>query len=467
MRKIGIKQIAVTWKILLLAAVTVVAWCDDTITVKIDEFLSHTYRADQPGAAVIVVQDGKVIFRKGYGLANVELGVPIKPEMVFRIGSMTKQFTAVAVMMLVEEGKIGLDDDIRTYLTDYPNPGKKITVRNLLTHTSGIPELLEIKAWEKHVRDPITPDELISFFKDKPLDFAPGEKWSYSNSGYVLLGKIIEEVSGKSWTDFLRERIFKPLNLIHTDIDDNRTIVPGHVEGYQKVGDEIIHAPMVDMSHPYGGGSIYSSVDDLAKWDEALYTNKLISKSSLEQCFTPVVLNNGKTAPYGFGWMVQQFLGRKEIHHGGRIYGFLSEGIWLPHEHLYVAVLSNIEDPSSMPPKLVAESVVTIALGEPFNMMQTAGIVLTPEELKAYAGDYRHQAGFVLNIILDDGKLYVVTPGNTKDELVPQSRTKFLVPTKRAEIDFELDDTGKAIKMIIKAGPEGSRENVLTRVDQP
>ncbi|MFC1540139.1 serine hydrolase domain-containing protein [Gemmatimonadota bacterium] len=440
------------------------ARAQSAIDEQIDAYLTELYAADQPGAAVMVVRDGDVVYHRGFGLASVELGVAIEPGMVFRIGSVTKQFTAVAVMMLVEEELIDLDDTIVDHLPDYAAIGQRISIRHLLTHTSGLPELLGIEEWRVHLRDTLTPDDLLGYFEDKPLDFEPGEQWQYSNSGYLVLGRVIEVVTGMSWAQFIRERIIEPLGLEHTGIDDDVTVVPGHVSGYQRVAGELVLPEMMSMSHPWAAGALYSSLDDLATWDAALDTDQLLNQASLEQCFTPAVLTNSDTTSYGFGWFIEQFKGRRIIWHNGRINGFLTHTLRLPKEGLFIAVLSNIEDDGATPVRIVAESVAAIAMGEPFE--EVAGIELRPEEEDAYLGIYRlgtgTEPGPELTIIREEGKLYIVLPNGLQDELVPESRTRFAVPVRRSGIDFELDDEGNVLRLLVP-GP-GEEMIIFTKI---
>ncbi len=437
---------------------------DETIKQQIDGYLSQIYKADQPGAAVIVVRGGEVVFRKGYGLANAELGVAMEPSMVFKIGSMTKQFTAVAVMLLVEEGKIGLDEVVTKYLPDYPAHGGRITIRHLLTHTSGTAELTEIEEWQARMRDELTPDEVIAFFKDKPLDFEPGEKWEYSNSGYLLLGRIVEAASGVPWRQFVEERICEPLGLEHTGVEDDTTVVAGHVGGYKRVEGRVVLPPMISMSQPTSGGAMYSNVDDLARWDAALSAGELIGEESLEECFTPAVLNSGEATDYGFGWVIEEFKGREMIWHNGRINGFLSHALRLPEEELYVAVLCNVEDDTATTIRVVAESVAAIALGEPFE--EVTGIELSEEELRAYVGTYRRgtaEAGVELKVVLEEGQLFITLPNGIKDEIVPVSRTDFFVPKRWQTIWFELDANGVVLRLLVPG--QGESKIGFTKVE--
>ena len=317
---------------------------------RIDEMLSRRYPKDQPGAAIIVVKDGAVVFRKAYGMADVELSVPMTPGMALPIGSLCKQFTAVAVMMLAEQGKLSLDDPITKYFPDYPASGHAIRIRHLLSNTSGIKNYNEIPAWRQRIREEITPRELIDIFKAEALDFPPGEQWKYCNSGYTLLAAIIKKVAGQPFEGFVEERIFKRLNLNRTLFASHDRIIPGRARGYDKKNGQILNAQFMSMSHTYGGGDIITTVDDLATWNTALNSGRLLSAAALEQCFTPVTLTNGKNANYGFGWFVGELRGRKTVNHGGGIFGFVNHAVYIPQERLYVALLANCVDPLADPP---------------------------------------------------------------------------------------------------------------------
>jgi CubicO group peptidase (beta-lactamase class C family) len=272
-----------------------------------------------PGLSLLVNQDGRTVLAKGYGLANVEHQVAVKPETVFQSGSVGKQFTATAVMMLVEEGKIGLDDKIGKYFANVPQSWALITVRHLLTHTSGLggyPSDFDLR------RD-YTEDELLAKVMATPLAFEPGEKWSYSNLGYLTLGVLISKVTGTFYGDFLHQRIFKPLGMTTARIISEADIVTNRAAGYRLVEDKLKNQDWVSPTmNSTADGSLYLTVYDLAKWDTALYTETLLKRSSLDQMWMPVRLNNGKTHPYGFGWSVVDVRGHRLIHHGGAWQGF-------------------------------------------------------------------------------------------------------------------------------------------------
>ena len=290
---------------------------------KIEEYLHTQMQAQQiPGVALAVVRDGKIVLARGYGLANVEHQIPVKPETIFQSGSTGKQFTATAVMMLVEEGKLNLEDKITKYFTDAPESWSNITVRHLLTHTSGMTDYPR----DFDLRRDYTEDDLLQRIKTIPLAFKPGEKWSYSNLAYVTLGILIHKVSGKFYGDFLQERVFKPLDMSTARIISEADIIPNRAAGYRVANGQLKNQDWVSPSlNTTADGALYLTVYDMAKWDAALYTEKLLKRSSLEQMWTKVKLNDGKSIAYGFGWGIGEVRGHRIIEHGGAWQGFKAQ----------------------------------------------------------------------------------------------------------------------------------------------
>ncbi len=292
----------------------------DQIASRVDDFIRGEMLSQHiPGLSLVVDKDGQITLAKGYGLANVELEVPVKPETVFQSGSVGKQFTATAVMMLVEEGKIDLEDRVSKYFTNAPAAWADIRVRHLLTHTSGLGDYPK----DFDFRRDYTEDELLTHLMKTPLAFQPGEKWSYSNVGYATLGILIGKVTGRFYGEFLKDRIFIPLGMTTARIISEADIVPNRASGYRLVKGELMNQTWVSPTmNSTADGSLYLTVYDMAKWDAALYGDKLVKKTSLDQMWTPVTLNDGKTHPYGFGWFVVDVRGHRLIHHGGSWQGF-------------------------------------------------------------------------------------------------------------------------------------------------
>jgi CubicO group peptidase (beta-lactamase class C family) len=321
--------------ILLFSTMSVVSSrAQDTATNPVDYMKEKATRQFFSGS-VLITKDGDKIFCKSYGFANFERSVPNTPDTKFRIGSMTKQFTAMAIMILQEQGKLTVQDTIGKLLSDMPPSWQPITIHQLLTHTSGLMHSWELPEFRETMMVPSTPDQALARFKDKPLLSEPGKKFHYSGLGYFILAKIIENVSGMPYVDFLRKHIFDPLQMNDTG-DDSQASVPANLSsGYIRDGESIENAPPVYMPIMTGGGNLYSTVYDLSKWDQALNDGQLISKASYEAMYTPVKEN------YAYGWIVLGEGNRKRIEHGGGVPGFNSNILRVPGERLCIIVLSN------------------------------------------------------------------------------------------------------------------------------
>jgi CubicO group peptidase (beta-lactamase class C family) len=325
---------------------------------EVDAYVEKELRGQKiPGLALGVMRDGRLIKGQGYGLANIELDVPVKPETVFQTGSVGKQFAATAIMMLVEAGKLALDDKISKYLPGTPESWKDITVRHLLTHTSGIPDYTSDSNTKPgsliNLRADYTEQELLQKFCTLRLEFQPGEKWNYSNTGYALLGFIIHKVTGEFYGDFLQQRIFQPLGMTATRIISEADIVSNRSSGYRLVQGEVKNQEWVSpMLNTTADGALYTNILDLAKWDAALYTEKLLKRSSFTQMWTPVTLNKGKTYPYGFGWDVTEMNGHRLLEHGGAWQGFTMHISRYVDDKLTVVVLTNLDSDHSDPGKI-------------------------------------------------------------------------------------------------------------------
>ena len=389
------------------------------LTAAMDEMLAKEFKPNEPGAAVIVVKDGKVVFRKGYGMANMEFGIPIEPDMIFRIGSVTKQFTAVATLMLAEQGKLSLTDEITKFLPDYPTQGRKITVEHLLTHTSGIVSYTGIPEWRPQMRKDVSLDEMIAVFKDKPMEFAPGERWNYNNSGYVLLGAVIEKASGMKYGEFIEKNIFAPLEMKRSFYDSTSRIIPRRAAGYSKSKDGFVNAEYLSMSWPHAAGSLISTVDDLALWDAALYTNKIVKQESLKRAWKAFPLNDGRPAKYGYGWGLSTMEGHPVISHGGGINGFTCDSIRLPDDRVYVAILTNRDSGVGRVSQKIAALAAGITLRDP------VAVKMTAETFDKYAGVYQIREKEEVIVTRDGEKYFVQHPMMGRREILPMSDTEF------------------------------------------
>ncbi len=311
----------------------------------IDDLMIKYYNYYQFNGSVLVADKGKIIFEKGYGFANMEWQIPNTPDTKFKIGSITKQFTSMLIMQLVEKGKLRLNEKVSEIISDYPKKnGDKITIHYLLTHTSGIPNYTDFPDFFNKVsRNPYTPEELVKSFWDKDLEFEPGTKFNYSNSGYILLGYIIEKITGKPYAEVLNENIFEPLNMINSGYENFSEVLPKRASGYNRFIDQYSNAPYLDSSVPFSAGGIYSTVEDLYKWDQALYSDKLLSQKNKEKMFTGFLDAFGMK--YAYGWGVgKELIGKDSIaiiRHGGSINGFNALLVRIINNQQLIVLLNN------------------------------------------------------------------------------------------------------------------------------
>ncbi len=304
---------------------------------QLDAMLSRCFEPHDAGAAIIVTKNGETLIRAAYGLADLERNIALDPGATFRLGSLTKQFTAVGVMVLAERGKLALRQDIRELLPDYPTHGRIITIEHLLTHTSGLNDYTGSKDFKETMATDVSVQALIDEFKNAPLQFEPGSKFAYSNSGYFLLDAMIERLSGQSYASFMADHVFEPLGLHDTAYEGYERRPTPRALGYSHKKP----AAPVSMTRPYTAGALVSTVDDLARWDAAISAGKLLSAQSWQQAFTPFKLNNGRPSKYTYGWGVLRMGPFRTFEHGGAIPGFVTHAIRIPEKQLFVAVLAN------------------------------------------------------------------------------------------------------------------------------
>ncbi len=413
--------------------------------VKLDATIASFYPAGDPGAAILLAQGDEVLLRRSYGLASIELGVPIEPQMVFRIGSITKQFTAVAILLLAEQGKLRLDQTVAELLPDYPRePGGKVRVDQLLSHSSGIPGYTENPEFWKNACKDLTRAEMLGFFAEQPLLFPPGDRFSYSNSGYYLLGLIVEKVSGETYGDFVERHLFAPAGMSSSRYDNPLERVPGRVAGHQRLeSGEYTPSPYVSMHGPFSAGALASTVDDLRRWNDALLAGKLISRASLEKAWTPYTFNDGKKSHYGFGWNIGKHGGERIVHHAGGVHGFLNTLLLFPDKHISAVVLSN---GNGLNPNFVAERLAMAALGE---SRRFETISLPPEDLVKFEGVYRISETSRRVVRAEGGKLVTIRDGNRPSKASPLSPTEFLYDFQNDRFRFELDDQGRVQRMVM------------------
>jgi CubicO group peptidase (beta-lactamase class C family) len=422
----------------------------------LDEYLNAAHDVWKFQGATLVAKDGKVLFEKGYGMANIELGVPNTPEMKFQIGSITKQFTATAIMQLAEKGLLGVDDPITKYLPNYPKEtGDKVTIHHLLSHTSGIPSYTGMPGVMDNKALEVSVDDLLAIFKDEPLDFEPGEKYVYSNSNYVVLGAVIEKITGKTYEEYLQENIFGPLGMKNSGYDHRDKIIMHRAAGYSEDEDgELINAEFVHMSTPYAAGALYSTVGDMFIWDQALYSDKVLKKSSLEKMFTPVKDN------YGYGWVIDQPYGHKHIWHNGGIFGFVTNiGRWVD-DRVCIVVFSNND---AVPVDGIALGLAGIVFDQPYELPK----IKTPMEVDPaifadYEGVYQLEEGTYRIITAEDSALFSQHTSGGRFRIFPEAKDKFFFEHDHmTTLTFERDQNGKVIRQVLhKPGQDAPAEKL-------
>lgn len=408
------------WSLVFLLFLSINAGHAQSLEASIDKLLEAQYKPGEPGATVLVAKDGKVRYRKAFGHANLELDVPMKPENVFEIGSITKQFTTVAILMLMEQGKLSPEDELTKFIPDYPTQGKKITIHHLLTHTSGIKSYTAMNLTAIARKD-MSPEALIDYFKNEPMDFDPGEEYRYNNSGFILLGYIIEKLSGQSYATFIENNIFKPLHMDASYYGSHSKIIKNRASGYQERA-QLVNADYLSLTLPYAAGSLMSNVDDLLKWQQAIHNNTLVKKETIAKAFTNYTLNNGNPINYGYGWSLNEINGVPTIEHGGGIFGYATMGIYIPDEAIYVAVLTNCNCNGS--PTNVAIKIAALALDKPYPEISNS-VKLSQKQLEKWTGAYAFEDGAVRFITLENGQLYSQRDNGTRFKIFPASPDHF------------------------------------------
>jgi len=412
----------------------------------IDRVLKESYLSAEPGAAVLVVERSKVIFKGGYGMANMELGVKIGPQMVFRIGSITKQFTATAIMMLVDEGKISLSDPLNKFFPKYPINGDVVTIEHLLHHTSGIKSYTSMAKWRPLMKTDLTVQKMIDIFKNEPVDFKPGERFLYNNSGYFLLGAIIEKVSGKTYQKFIRQRIFDPLGMKNSFYGSHSRIILNRASGYQKKGNGFINADYLSMTQPYSAGSLLSTVDDLYRWSRSLFSGTFISAKSLKAMLTPGSLNGGEFTGYGFGFSISKIKGNSLVSHGGGINGFITYAMYLPEKEIFIAALTNCVG-HKIRPTFVAQRIALILLGDPYRPKKA--IKLPSHKLDQVVGTYKISETKSRKVIREGDKLFTKRSGGRKMRVFAASETEFFYENSFSYFTIVMNKKGQVVKMVM------------------
>jgi CubicO group peptidase (beta-lactamase class C family) len=415
----------------LLAALTLAA---QTPIQNAMAYMAATAKDNAFMGTVLVAKDGKVLFSNGYGFANLEHNVPNTPDTKFRLGSLTKQFTAVAILQLEEQGKLKVTDPACNYLPNCPATWRPITIHHLATHTSGLFNFTEDPDHDRTTVLPSPPAKSLEKIRDKPLRFDPGTKFEYSNSGYVALALVIEKASGETYAGYMQKHIFTPAGMQNSGHDDHTPILPNRATGYQGAGKSLRHAPYHDMTIPIGAGDLYSTVQDLLLWDQALRTDVLLK--SRAKLFTPEKEN------YAYGWEVTRLFNRPIHTHDGGINGFSTIILRFPGDNLVSIVLSNNASPVT---GKIGRGLAAIFLGEKFDIPKIrSAITLPAESLDRYLGKFALAPTAIMSITREGSQLFTQLTGQGKIEIYPESPDTFFPKVVDASITFRFGPDGKA-----------------------
>ena len=425
---------------LVLVGIMAAYACAAQDVARMDQIV-QSYATDKKFMGTVLVARDKVIFSKGYGMANLEWNIPNAPDVKFRLGSITKQFTAACILLLEERGKLDVNDPVKKYMPDAPAAWDKITLFNLLTHTSGIPSFTGFPAYRSIEPFETTPEKLVATFRDKPLEFQPGEKWNYSNSGYVLLGYLIEKISGQPYAQFLQENVLTPLGMKDSGYDSNAAIIPKRASGYTPTPKGVENTGFINMSVPFSAGALYSTTEDLLRWEQGLFGGKVLSAAELQKMTTPFKND------YAFGLMVNEQKGRKVIAHGGGIEGFNTSLAYYPEDKLTVIVLANLNGNA---PNEITSQLADTMHGLPVRLpSERKEIELSPDALSRYVGTYAFPNGTNMLVTVKDKQLYTKLGPQPSIPIYPESEKMFFTKVVNAELEFVTDRSGAVTALIL------------------
>jgi CubicO group peptidase (beta-lactamase class C family) len=434
--------------------------CQAQEAARMDQIVQSYLTGNRFMGSVLVARGGDIVLNKGYGSADLEWKIPNSPESKFRLGSITKQFTAASILLLEERGKLKVDDPIKKYMPDAPAAWDKITFFHLLTHTSGIPNFTGFPEYPSVEPFAKTPAELVALFRDKPLEFEPGSKWNYSNSGYVLLGYLLEKISGESYAKFVQDNIFTPLGMKDSGYDSNSGIILHRASGYTLGKEGLENAGYINMTIPFSAGALYSTTGDLLRWEQGLFGGKLLSAESLKKMTTPF------KSDYAFGLFVRTTNGRKVISHDGGIEGFNTSMAYYPEDKLAVVVLGNVNGAA---PGDIASKLGSVAHGEKVELpAERKEITIPASVLAQYVGTYAFAPGINMLITLQGDQLSAKLGPQPSFPIYPESEMKFFLKVVDAQIEFVKNEKGEVTDLILhQNGRDQKAPRTSTKVELP
>jgi len=415
---------------------------------QIDSILNNTVKTDGPGAIIFIKQKGKVLYEKAFGKANIENKVDMSTKNAFNIGSVSKEFTAMSVIQLLEKGKLSLEDNVNSYLPNYSKNGDKIKIKHLLSHTSGLKSHTDTIWANTDARKYFNSSkDVLNYFKNDIVQFEAGENHDYCNVNFNLLAYIIEKVSGMEYTDYVNENIFKPLGMTNSYIPNEGQLIPNLATGYELKNNEIVYARYHSINQTRGSSSIHTTVEDLSKWYEGLMNSKVISRENLIKAWTPFTLNTGEKSTYGYGFYSDKKFNKTSIFHNGFIFGYSTSDMYFPEDDLLILVVSNISDINVI-------NTNTIIFDIASSIYKSEIPELTTDLLDTYVGTYLIEKGFKVKIFRKGLVLFNEFDGQPAVELAAETKTKFRVKDFPAKVEFYKSSEDGSMRIILSNGRE-------------
>jgi CubicO group peptidase (beta-lactamase class C family) len=432
-------------KIIILVAVLFIGYFSFAQGDKLDALIDAYAKLNKFNGTALVAKNGTLLLNKGYGYRNAADKVANNEQTIFQLGSITKQFTSAVILKLQEEKKLNVSDKLSKYFPGYPK-GDSVTIEQLLTHTSGIYSYTNDPAFmANEVTKPATRDMMMALFRDKPFDFSPGTSWNYSNSGYSLLGYIIEAVTKKPYEQAVRKYIFTPLGMTHSGFDFTHLKSKEKATGYFALNDkETVTAPVVDSTVSYSAGAIYSTTGDLYLWHKALQKNSILSKTQQDKAYTPI------RNRYGYGWVIDSTEGKRRVSHGGGIHGFVTNFARVPEDDICIVLLSNASNTTLSE---ITKSIFAILYGKEYKLPQERKAIKLPEEkLKEYEGEYEITADLHVVMSVKDGELVAAPTGQRTDILYAEKEDFFFAKSDDLQVEFTRNDKKEVDGFILHQG---------------
>jgi CubicO group peptidase (beta-lactamase class C family) len=402
-----------------------------SFTTAVDSLLAREFAEDQPGGVVLVAKNGRVLYEKTFGMAHMELRVPMKDSMVFHIGSLTKQFTAVAILQLYEQHKLDLSETVGKFITGCSAEVGTITIDQLLRHTSGLAEKSASRGEET------TSSAIVAGYIKEPTLFRAGTKWQYNNANYHVLGYIVEKISGMQYGEFLDKKIFKPAGMRHSRLADNTTLIFNRPAGYRIEKKGVVNDKIANVDLFFAAGGIVSTTEDLLAWTTALYEGKLLKKETLARAFEPGILSDGKPVQYGYGWHLQDIQGSAAHRHGGSVPGFIAEAVYLPAEQVYVVMLLNAQSRKQV--VAISRVIAALAIDKPFPFKER---VVDTKLFARLQGVYENSYKETAVITVHENKVYFQRPGGRRYQIRPASEREFFFDEGYVVLEFYIDASG-------------------------